>query len=98
MNIKLDTTLVGIEGTPLKDEKGNETNYGLVITNALLTPLQGDDKMEGKKKAELFNIWFDKIKDQDEAELTSEEVVVVKERIGMMYPPLIVGQMYKLLK
>ncbi len=97
--MKLDLTkgLVNVNGDILKTPTGEVATVGLTITQSLLTELNGDEKLEGVKKAELFNLWFDKIKDKKEADFKPEEVVLIKERIGKAYGMLVVGQMYKLL-
>lgn len=96
MKIDLTKTLLNLDGIELKDGDKVAT-VGHVITQSLLGVVEGDEKMEGLKKAELFNLWFDKVKDKKEADLKPEEKVLVKDRIGKMYHIIVVGQMFKIL-
>jgi len=84
-------------GKALVDADG-EVTLAKVITTALLSPMEDDKTMSGQEKADLFNLWFDKIKDNKEADLTSEDKVLIKERVGKAYAQIIVGQVYKILK
>jgi len=84
-------------GKALVDADG-EVTLAKVITTALLSPMEDDKTMSGQEKADLFNLWFDKIKDNKEADLTSEDKVLIKERVGKAYAQIIVGQVFKILK
>jgi hypothetical protein len=84
-------------GKALVDVDG-EVTLAKVITTALLSPMEDDKTMSGQEKADLFNLWFDKIKDNKEADLTSEDKVLIKERVGKAYAQIIVGQVFKILK
>lgn len=97
MKIKLETVIVNEVGEEMDISEGKKATLSAIITTALLTPFKQDDNMSGEEKAELFNIWFDKIKDKKEADLKPEEVVKIKKRIGYGFPPIVVGQAYKLL-
>jgi len=97
MKIDLNVQLLDIEGQPLKGEGDKIPTVGTAITQSLLSPLKGDEALDGAKKAEMFNIWFDKVKDKKEADFKAEEVVLIKERIGKAYHQLVVGQMFKIL-
>lgn len=98
MKVNLETKFVAVSGEVLQGENGKDATLGYAITEALLSVLKGDDQLSGAKKAELFNIWFDKIKDKKEAELTIEEIITIKERVGLAWPQLIVGQVYNIFK
>jgi len=84
-------------GKALVDADGDVT-LAKVITTALLSPMEDDKTISGQEKADLFNLWFDKIKDNKEADLTSEDKVLIKERVGKAYAQIIVGQVFKILK
>jgi|SRR6056300_1892543 len=97
MKIDLTTTFTDEQGSTLQDTKG-EVTLSKVITTALLSPMKDDDKLSGQEKADLFNLWFDQVKDKDKADLKSEDKVLIKERVGKAYAQIIVGQVFKILK
>lgn len=96
MKIDLTQTFTNEQGTVIKS-KDKDLSLAEVLTTALLTPVESDAKLSGQEKAELFNLWFDKIKDQKEAELSSEDIVMLKKRVGLTYAQIIVGQVYRIL-
>ena len=95
--MKLNQTFTNELGEDLADDKGSIT-LGKVIQTALLSPMKDDDMLSGQEKADLFNLWFDKIKGADEADLTSEDKVLIKDRVGRAYSQIVVGQVFKILK
>jgi len=95
--IDLKQTFTNESGKDLSDDKGAVT-LGKVIQTALLSPMEDDKNLSGQEKADLFNLWFDKIKDAKEADLTSEDKVLIKERVGKAYAQIIVGQVFKIIK
>ncbi len=97
MKIDLTTTFINETGSTLKDGSGAETTMESVITTSLLSPMKDDDKLSGDEKAELFNLWFDKIRGKKEADLKAEEVVKIKDRVGKAYAQIIVGQLFRIL-
>lgn len=98
MKVKINTTLKGVDG--VKELPNPETKSALtlkdILISSLLTP---DEKDDEKKKFEKWEI-FKKIRDaQDgEAELTIEEMALVKKGVGKFQPPLILGQCFELLE
>lgn len=98
--IKLNQTFIDRDGKVLMKDEVNEVPLTLndVVTSALLNTVEGDDKLPGTKKAELFSIWFDKVKDKEVLDVTTEEKASIKERIGKAYFQLIVGQAWNYLE
>lgn len=96
MKIKVNETLKGIDGVEvLKGEKGRPLTLKDICINSILSPDQGDDD---KKKFEKWEI-FKKVRDaNDFAELTVEEITIVKKSIGKIQPPLILGQCYEIIE
>lgn len=100
MKIETEVVLKNLDGEELKDAsvKGESTNVTLKICliNALLSPL-GQGKTEaGTEKLKKFNL-AKKINDNKEVDLSADDIVLLKNRVGEVYPPLIVGQVYELL-
>ncbi len=96
MKIKLNTTFVDENGNNIKDGEQDLT-IGKVMTTALLSPMKDDDKLSGEDKAELFNLWFDQIREQEVSDFKPEQIVKIKERIGKAFAQIIVGQAFRIL-
>lgn len=68
-------------------------NLGSVCVNALLTPAQGDERMSGEEKLKRYKLGM-KISGNDSADLSAEELSLIKACVGKLYAPLIVGRVY----
>lgn len=73
-----------------------------VMTNSLLAPpAQGQqnprDQMDGAEKARRYYLAMEIHKTKKQIELTVDDVKLIKDEIGRVYPPLIVGQAYEIL-
>ena len=95
----LSTTkvLVNIAGEPLKDSVNGvavDVTVKTVIVNALLNPMEKDTGMQKLEKEELAR----KVYQNDSVDLTIEQVKLIKDRIGEMYAPIVVGQVWRLLE
>ena len=98
MLIKVDTLLKTMDGQVMKDMVDGEAvdaTLRMAMVNAVLSPIEKESGMDKVKK---FNL-AKKIHDaESEVDLTVEEVSLVKERIGEVFPVLIVGQVFNLLE
>lgn len=68
-----------------------------VCVAALTSGFEGEARMTAPVKLELYLLSV-KIFQNDEVDLTVEEIALVKKRIGIICPPLIVGRAYELLE
>jgi hypothetical protein len=109
MKVRLDHVLVDMEGEELVervktkevDDKGQpkfkETpiTLGKICANALMTsPKQPDGSDQKYEKGKLaMKLW-----PLDEAELSIEELALLKECIGIAYGPLVIVQAWDLLE
>lgn len=96
MKVNIDAKLEGINTeTILKPENNLPLTLKDVCITSLLQPMNEDDE---KKKLEKWEI-YKKIKDsKDVAELSIEELGIIKKSIGKLQPPLILGQCFELLE
>lgn len=98
MLVDVSRNLVQMNGNPLMDtnEKGEavEATVKTAIVNAVLSPVQNEKGIDKVKKYELAKRIYQV---EGEIELTPEEVVLIKDRVGELYTPLIVGQVLELL-
>ena len=92
----------------MEDEKGSlggqkvtkkDLTLREVITNSLLAPPpQGQrDQMEGAEKARRYFLAIEIYTEKNQVELSVDDIKLIKDEIGRVYPPLIVGQAYEIL-
>lgn len=95
----LTQPILDMDDTPVKVGETTEIKtLGYCLAHALLTPLTIDSDLSGLDKAKLSDIWTDKIKGKTTASFSIEELATLKNRCGVLYPQLIVGQVYKMLE
>ena len=81
----------------MKDNVGGEAvdaTIKMAIINAVLSPVERELGVEKVKKYELAK----KVHISDEVDLNEDEIKLIKDRIGETFPPIVVGQVYELLK
>ena len=82
------------------DEEGKRTTVAvdatvkMAIVNAVLSPVQKESGIDKVKKYELAK----KVFNADEVDLDEDEIKLIKDRVGETFAPLIVGQIFDLLK
>jgi len=98
MLVKVNIPLKTMDGQIMKDvnEQGEaiDATFRLAIVNALLSPVQKETGIDKIKKYELAK----KAYTNDEVDLNEDDIKLIKERVGELYSPIIVGQIYELLK
>ena len=98
MKIKLNQKIISVDG--IKPLPNTETKCDLtlrdVCINAVLQPAKDDVEKQKYAAYELFV----KIRDckTNELELSTNEIVQIKKKIGLIYMPLILGQAFDLLE
>ena len=68
----------------------------ILCTNSLLTPTQDERNIDGNEKAKRFELAM-RIYTEKEVDLDIDELKLVKDLIGKVYSPLVVGQAYRIL-
>lgn len=96
MKINLEQVLKSLDGTHLLSEDQKEITLGKVCVGAL-TNMLPTEQATGEVKFQRFQL-AQKINGQKEIELTSEEIVIIKERVGVLHSPLVVGLVYEMLE
>ncbi len=98
MKVDVAQVLKNITGQPMKDTDANgeatDATLKLAIVNALLSPVQKETGIDKVKKYELAK----KVYQNDEVDLNEDEIKLIKDRVGEVFPPLVVGQIYEILK
>jgi len=98
MLVKVNVPLKTMDGQTMKDTDGQgkaiDATVKLVIVNAVLSPVQNEKGVDKVKKYELAK----KVHTSDEVDLNEDEIKLIKDRVGETFPPIVVGQIYELLK
>ena len=97
MLVKVDTPLKTLDGQVMKDNVDGQAVDATVknaIVNAVLSPVEREKGVDKVKKYELAKRIFE----SDEVDLNEDDIKTIKERVGEVFPPIIVGQIYELLK
>jgi len=97
MLVKVSVPLKTMDGQVMKDNVDGEAvdaTIKMVIVNAVLSPVQKESGVEKVKKYELAK----KIHSNDEVDLDEKEIAMIKDAVGENFAPIVVGQIYELLK
>ena len=95
--INFTTVLHGFDGKAITGPDGKTSlTLGDVAVGALETPIEEDRNMAGSEKFKRDQL-ARKIYGAKSVELSVEEVALVKERIGKVYGPIVVGPAWSLL-
>jgi hypothetical protein len=97
--IDFTQVLVGINGQPMMagDVKSpTPLTLGDAAVNALLSPTQADQQMTGIEKFKLDEL-ARKIYGKKDVVLTLDELKLIKDRVGSISPPMVVGAVWRLL-
>ena len=105
MKIDTNVEIINLDGNVLKenDGSGNAVNVTAkkIMANSLMSNVIGRDGRpvpeKGEDKLKKFKLAM-KIYDSDEVELSSEDIVLIKERVGATYNTLVYGRICDLLK
>ena len=97
MLVKVNVPLTTLDGQTMKDNVDGEAVDATVktaIVNAVLAPVQKESGIEKVKKYELAKRIFE----NDEVDLNEDEIKLIKDCVGDVFPPIVVGRIYELLK
>lgn len=82
-------------------QRPKKTTLGDVVVQALLLPVQGEDPKEKMRKFTLAQHIQDamasKLQEHSKLDLPLEDMAFIKDVIGKNYPPLIMGQAWRIL-
>jgi len=97
MLVNVNQMLKTIDGETMKDVvdgKAIDATVKMAIVNAILSPVKDESGVDKVKKYELAK----KIYASDEVDLDEDEIKLIKERVGEGFAPIVVGQIFELLK
>jgi hypothetical protein len=96
MKRDFNTLLLSYDGQPTKNERGENITLATIAVNALNAHFEDeragfDEKL---KRCELSRRLFP----GGEQEISSEEITLIKTLVGRLYPPIIVGEVHRILE
>ena len=97
MKVKVNEVLRTLDGQTMKDNvdgQAVDATVKTVIVNAVLAPVDKESGIDKVKKYELAK----KIYASDEVDLDEDEIKTIKDAVGKNFAPIVVGQIYELLK
>ena len=108
--MKIDVTqqITGLDGTPMVTgkqicqmcgqvvSKPESMTVRLAAVRSLTAAFRDEQGLPGDQKIARFHLAL-KITDEDEPDLQAEDIVLVKELVGKMYGPVVVGRVWAIL-
>jgi hypothetical protein len=92
MKRNLSAPVLQLDGTPFPN---NET-LGSVCFMAVTAPMPGDESMGVEQKRRLYGI-AQKVHALGDVDLTAEDIVAIKERVGKGFSVIVVGRVFEML-
>jgi hypothetical protein len=86
------------EDVEMKDTKGNAATLRGVCVEALLASYEDERALAGEEKLKRWELAMKIKKAQDPADLSVEEISLIKKLIGKAYGALVVGQAWSMLE
>ena len=100
MKRNFDAPLIRIDGTPFVDQQGEGAvpmTLKMLAFHAVSMQIRGDENMSIPQKMELYNM-VGKTAKGGVIELEAEDIALLKDRIGKAFPPLVIGEAFRLLE
>ena len=97
MKVNTNVVLKTFDGQVMKDVLDGESVDATIkqaIVNAILAPVDKENGVEKVRKYELAK----RIYGSDEADLNEDEIKLIKDAVGKSFAPIVVGQVFELLK
>jgi hypothetical protein len=98
MKINFNQNLVGIRGNEIRDQEGKVLTLKTIAVNALLAVLEIEKNLSGEKKLVRGELARRIYNNDDTIEITTEEIVLIKELVNKMYATEVVYIVYPLLE
>lgn len=98
MKVNFDTTLLTLDGKVVKsDVDGKKVSATLksICVNVLMVSNPREKDLGGEEKLKRYEL-ARKINAGGEIEVSAEDVALLKELVGYLYGPLVVGNVYSL--
>lgn len=93
MRVDFSAKLTQFSGEVITNERGDPFTLGMAAVNALLQPQPNQNPMDKIRRARIAERAYDAA----EVDVAPEDIVVIREAIGQLFPPLIVYRCFELL-
>lgn len=99
MKLSLNVEVKDFKGEVMFEDDSNKIALTVlkVCLSVLGRALDGDVKMKGEEKLKLFKLGM-KLTDSGEVELSSEDIVLIKNRVNKIYSPIVYGRCCEVLE
>jgi len=97
MKINTNQVLKTFGGESMKDNvNGNAVDATIksALVNAVLNPVDNETGVEKVRKYELAKMIYN----NDEVDLNEDDIKTIKDAVGKVFAPIVVGQIFELLK
>lgn len=95
MLLNVSQSLTDFDGEVLEDN-GKPFLLRTACVNALMTTLEEDKNQPGEDKLTAY-VLAKRLHEEDELDLTPEELTKLKDRVGKCFGPAVVGPVFQLL-
>ena len=99
MKVAINTQVKDFNGAVVEGSDKKPLEVKALVVSALTVLDQKEADLAGDERYQLYKLAL-KISDckDDTINLTSDEIVIIKRRVGKMYMPLIVGRVFDVLE
>lgn len=99
MEIDFNQILKQMDGTDILDEKEKQPMLlKNICINALLIPLDPQERIGGPEKMKRYDLAQKIYNTKNKLSVDAERITLLKKLVGDLYPPMIVGQVYRMLE
>jgi hypothetical protein len=88
MQIDLSSDLLDLDGN------GVGKTLSSFVVDALMAPTKGDETLSGTQKLEMFALAQKIHGSHKSISVQAADIMLIKDRVGKLYPPLVVGRIY----
>lgn len=90
----LDEKFTRIDGTPMEKNGAPPITLRRVMVHAILDPRE---QCEPEEKVRRYNLAHEIQEAKIAVELSENDIQLIKNKVGQLYPPIVVGQAWNLL-
>jgi hypothetical protein len=98
MKVDFSAKILGLDGSPLREPGASEDlTLASIVCSTLINLSDKDKDMSAADKVAMFKLAVKITANGKDVTLDADEIVRLKNRVGVMCTPLIVGRAYELL-
>lgn len=97
MKLNFSTPILGLDGQPIKNAKGEDATIGSVAIEALMAVFPDEQNLLGADKLHRWRLA--KLASKGgEQEVIQEDMTLLKTLVGKAYGPAVVGPVYEIIE